>query len=325
MAAITVVYDTEGWAWHRRALDLQEFAPPHHAVQIVGQARVNHQKIRKLRPNLLYLSWCDCPKDIARYTTTLSANPGINHSLWKNRNPDENPWIACNTTRSRNIANAATRFPWFKRVICLTPELEQIVNALGGKAVCIPTGINHRVFRTLRPLHASPRLRVGWCGQVNQADPYNQKGFKWVAEPVMEQCKGFADFQVNTNDYKTALSREQMVEWYNNIDVFLCTSIAEGTPTTAMEAMMCGRPVVTTAVGDMPQIIRNGLNGWMVPGYLDAVSAQQTISQLCDQLRQLHEDRNGLVQQGAYARQWMLEHRNWEQLAKVWLDATVRP
>jgi glycosyltransferase involved in cell wall biosynthesis len=42
-------------------------------------------------------------------------------------------------------------------------------------------------------------------------------------------------------------------------------SFAEGLPVVLMEALALGRPVVTTFVAGIPELVRDGVNGWLVP------------------------------------------------------------
>lgn len=42
-------------------------------------------------------------------------------------------------------------------------------------------------------------------------------------------------------------------------------SFAEGLPVVLMEALALGRPVVTTYVAGIPELVRDGVNGWLVP------------------------------------------------------------
>jgi glycosyltransferase involved in cell wall biosynthesis len=48
-------------------------------------------------------------------------------------------------------------------------------------------------------------------------------------------------------------------------DLFLLTSICEAAPLTLMEAMAAALPVVVTAVGGNPEIVRDGVEGLLVP------------------------------------------------------------
>lgn len=49
------------------------------------------------------------------------------------------------------------------------------------------------------------------------------------------------------------------------LDVFVLPSLAEGTSCTLQEAMACGRPVLATAVGGTPDLIRHQVDGLLVP------------------------------------------------------------
>jgi glycosyltransferase involved in cell wall biosynthesis len=42
-------------------------------------------------------------------------------------------------------------------------------------------------------------------------------------------------------------------------------SFAEGLPVVIMEALALRRPVVTTYVAGIPELVRHGENGWLVP------------------------------------------------------------
>jgi len=50
----------------------------------------------------------------------------------------------------------------------------------------------------------------------------------------------------------------ELALWYNAADVLLLTSHFEGSPRVAVEALACGTPVVTTDVGDVPEMRASG-------------------------------------------------------------------
>lgn len=52
---------------------------------------------------------------------------------------------------------------------------------------------------------------------------------------------------------------------YADLDVVALTSRNEGSPVALIEAMAAGRPVVSTAVGGVADVVKDGETGWLVP------------------------------------------------------------
>lgn len=62
-------------------------------------------------------------------------------------------------------------------------------------------------------------------------------------------------------------------EFYRQADVFVLTSLTEGTPNVISEAMAKGLPIVASRVGGIPELVRDGLNGYLVePGRPDRIA-----------------------------------------------------
>jgi glycosyltransferase involved in cell wall biosynthesis len=86
---------------------------------------------------------------------------------------------------------------------------------------------------------------------------------------------------------KLAGSRQDVPELMAASDAFLLTSISEGIPLTVIEAMAAGLPVVSTAVGGIPEMIRHGETGFLTPAGDDLALAAA--------LQLLHDDRDQAV------------------------------
>ncbi len=54
-------------------------------------------------------------------------------------------------------------------------------------------------------------------------------------------------------------------KWLSGADIFVLCSFFEGLPLSIIEAMAVGLPVVATEVGGVPDILENGVNGFLVP------------------------------------------------------------
>ena len=76
--------------------------------------------------------------------------------------------------------------------------------------------------------------------------------------------------------------QEQVAPYYAALDAMILPSGNEGTPVSAIEALAAGRPVVATRVGGLPDVVREGEDGFLVaPGAVD---------ELADRLEQLAAD-----------------------------------
>jgi glycosyltransferase involved in cell wall biosynthesis len=58
---------------------------------------------------------------------------------------------------------------------------------------------------------------------------------------------------------------EEIPIWMNASDIFILPSLQEGFPTVIPEAMACGKPVVATKVGGVPEAITSDYLGILVP------------------------------------------------------------
>ncbi len=72
-------------------------------------------------------------------------------------------------------------------------------------------------------------------------------------------------------------TRQDVADLLAAADVFLMSSISEGIPLTVIEAMAARRPVISTAVGGLPELIEHGVTGFLAPSRDDAALAKSLI------------------------------------------------
>ncbi|MGZ8716700.1 MAG: glycosyltransferase family 4 protein [Gaiellaceae bacterium] len=69
--------------------------------------------------------------------------------------------------------------------------------------------------------------------------------------------------------------QEDVARFYSAIDALLLPSVNEGTPVSVIEALAAQRPAVATRVGGTPDVIRDGVDGFLVEvGDADALSVR---------------------------------------------------
>ncbi len=68
------------------------------------------------------------------------------------------------------------------------------------------------------------------------------------------------------------LAPENVYAYLQSADLFVLNSTYEGLPHVILEALAVGLPIVATAVGGVPELVQNGINGQLIPvGQPDAL------------------------------------------------------
>lgn len=81
--------------------------------------------------------------------------------------------------------------------------------------------------------------------------------------------------------FEGAVNQDRICDFYGRAGAFVLPSFAEGIPVVLMEAMAMKIPCVTTFVNGIPELIRDGLEGLLVPPS-DDVSLAAAIGRLID-------------------------------------------
>jgi glycosyltransferase involved in cell wall biosynthesis len=74
----------------------------------------------------------------------------------------------------------------------------------------------------------------------------------------------------------------ELVRYYNAMDLFVMTSLAEGFPMVVLEALASGTPVVANNIGAIPDVITNGHNGYILDSLAPSSVANAISSALAE-------------------------------------------
>jgi glycosyltransferase involved in cell wall biosynthesis len=145
----------------------------------------------------------------------------------------------------------------YAAVGAVSAEIERALR--GCRVVRTPSGFDPALF-TPSPMPATvERLRVLWAGST--ANHGRLKGLDDLIRPAL---RGLRDVDLSLATHRNPLPHDRMPEFYRSGHVYVCMSESEGSPLPVIEAMACGRPVVSTAVGVVPELVRDGVNGLIV-------------------------------------------------------------
>lgn len=253
MPTLRILYDVEGWAYHHRARALQRHAPADFAVSLACLARAGD-------PEALATALGAEPPDLL-FALDLPAVPHLRRAL------DARRWHtkligAWNAGWPRQLPAFFDAYRLADAMVINNATAWQRVGRL-PRTHLLPNGVDREVFRVRTPIASRPP-RVLWTGSELGR---RRKGYDRFLVPLAHRLRaeGIACEWRLVDSYGAAKHPpEAMAAWYDRGTVLVCASAAEGTPNPALEAAACGCTVVSTAVGNMPELIRDGENGYLV-------------------------------------------------------------
>jgi glycosyltransferase involved in cell wall biosynthesis len=103
------------------------------------------------------------------------------------------------------------------------------------------------------------------------------------------------------------VSDRELVDLYRTADVFVLPSLYEPFGMVIVEAMACGKPVIGTDVGGIPEIIREDTNGFLVP--------PRSPRALADRINAILENEDKAARFGIAGRKIVENEFTWERTA----------
>ena len=207
------------------------------------------------------------------YCPTLSSYPPLRrdttHQLWKDKR----------TIYKHSSLYLVTPSIWLQRLV----EKSILKNQ---PLICIPNGVDTAVYHPqdrdeARRLLGLPQdaLLIGGCADGGLANPW--KGGQYALETVLELKKQFPSLHFFNIGVKTIPDSLQGADWAHHIpyvheptqlarlyaapDFLLYPTLADNHPLVCIESLCCGTPIVGFATGGVPEIVRDGLDGLLVP------------------------------------------------------------
>lgn len=193
-------------------------------------------------------------------------------------------------------------FPWGIDLNLFQPQLEgtDIREKLGWSKnkLLIMTrsfapvyGIEYFLKALPRVVEEEPEARVILIG----SGPLEQELRNMVAELGISEYVHFAGYIPN----------EEMPKYLNAADIYVSSSLSDGTSLCLLEAMACRLPVVVTDVPSYFEWIQDGVNGFIVP--------RKDSKALADKIVALFRDEQIATQMGEQNLQIAWERANWDK------------
>lgn len=180
---------------------------------------------------------------------------------------------------------------WQKKILKYSLKSADIVFSTGfenhewlkpfcKKAVFQPSGVSDVFFNQINPVFTEKKsFRIVTVGNlfpvkntkmiIQIAAVLSEMEFIIIGNGPEYSCLKEMTDSLNCRNviFKGDLSKEEIKDELLKSNLFLFSSILEGTPTAVMEAMTCGLPIITSNAGKVESIVTNGVNGFVIQDY----------------------------------------------------------
>lgn len=179
-------------------------------------------------------------------------------------------------------------------------SLKDLQAVWNKKTFYAPRGVDINIFHPTSTFEIKPesKFTVVYVGK-----PVPEKGLESHIRPACDMAG--VKLLINDRNYENALSPEEMNKFYNKADAYLVASTIDGTPNPALEAASCGKPIIANEIGNMPEFIREGENGFLVN--LD-------VNAYANKLRWMKQNQQRTFEMGQKARKDIVNGWTWERV-----------
>ncbi len=264
MRRIAVVVDSPNWVQAQRAKDLQ----PHldgYGLETVKTSdfACNIRTVPGLRYDGVWIaSW----RSALAHPAILDAWPTENmmvsvtshYQIGGGLNPEV--CFRKGTDPAGEFEKAIGVLRQFKVVTCNSKILESLLRPHLPGIVLAQNGVDTEFFKMQDREFDASDIAVGWNGKRKAA-----KNLEIFRGTRLVLGNPFLILLLEAGKRgESPMAREFMPGWYGSLDFYICASLHEGTPNPCLEAAACGLPVITTEVGNMPELVREGETGWFI-------------------------------------------------------------
>lgn len=150
-------------------------------------------------------------------------------------------------------------------------SLEMYTNSgkLQEQVYCCQNGVDTDLFTPT----GNPVVPLTACW-IGNSSSIGNKGLDLIKDACREAeiPLNFIDRNAGKDVSGILSHREIRDQVYYSSSVYICASEFEATPNPALEALASGLPVISTRVGNMPELIKDGYNGFLVERSVAAIA-----------------------------------------------------
>jgi hypothetical protein len=142
-----------------------------------------------------------------------------------------------------------------KHIIVISIEMQSILRKYKINSTLIPTSSN-------LPDRDQAQIKTIKCSVLSVFVAYPRKNVA-LMETLQNYCLNVLNIKFDTKIGKKILSTGDYINLLDMHEIYICTSYQEGGPLPAMDAMRRGLVVISSPVGQIQEIVQDGVSGFI--------------------------------------------------------------
>lgn len=273
---ILIVVDVEGWAWDNKTKQIIKHLKDDYDFSVIYR-KSPHDVVAEREFDIFFTF--DCP-----YIGLFS-----------------------NVPREKLItgvtAHTFTKFSSFenllKRAVAVHANSKMLYDAVSNfhdEVFYTPNGVDENLFK-YKTRDIRRAFTAGYVGKNTQL-----KGYDFIRK-VCEEAEVLFLPQVGNYKSSNMIPHKEMPKLYEKMDVVVIASEMDGTPNQLLEAGAVGRPAVGNSIGNVPEFIEHGVNGFLL---------EKDFQIYVDTLKWLKNHRKECREMGKQARETVKQNWTWK-------------
>ena len=268
---IAIIIDKEGWAFSNAAEQIKKYLCEFYKIDIIPIDIFGDNSIKLFllatEYDLMFFMWRGIISWIySDYSKSYITRLGFEYEEFLEK-----------YVRKRNIVTAVYDHLFLqsetertdfildniKAYVVCSQKLKEIYCEFEKKpSYVISDGVDLELFKMINSEKYNDidnrTIKIGWTGNSKFLDEQDDdlKGLKKVIKPAVEELisEGY-DIVLKVADRNVKMiPHNEMPNYYNDIDIYVCASRTEGHPDPVLEAMACGVPIISTDVGIVNEV-----------------------------------------------------------------------
>ncbi len=172
--------------------------------------------------------------------------------------------LLSNEIKSKQLQKAILILSKFKIVTSNSKILFNFLKPHIKNIQYCPNGVDINVFNNkFKKAYDPSNIKIGFVAKNREVKRIDI--LRSIENKLTKYCNiKIKPIIIDRNYRSHVLNQKQMIEYFKEINYYLCLSNQEGTPNPALEAAACGNLLISTRVGNMPEIITHNINSFFI-------------------------------------------------------------